>query len=249
MHMYRELKSVVFTSLLLGSSFASFASFHLNELYQTHIKDKLSFQAGFYGVEQGQSQNVKINNLIGDQFIVTNGSDINALIGLSYYKDFRSFSKFKLQYGLDVLYLMQTQVNGTIIQENFFNDFSYSYQVSHVPFYVALKAITETPKKGYELYFDGGIGPNIMITSGFGQQPLNRYTVGEQLFTGATTATFSAMAGVGLRATEIFSHPLECGYRFMYLGEGSLNINNQEVQNKLSTGQIYSNSLICSISF
>lgn len=245
--MNQKIKSVVFTSILVTSNTIVFAQVNLNELYTNHIKNKLMFQAGFYGAHQGQLQQVMINNLIGDQFTVTDNSDINALIGLGYYKDFRDFSKFKLQYGLDVLYLMQTSVNGQVIQENLFNNLSYSYKVSHIPFYAALKAITETPKKGYELYFDGGIGPNIMVTSGFNEQPLNSYTLGEQLFKGATTTRFSAMAGIGIRATEIFSHPLECGYRFMYLGEGRLNINNTEVTNQLSTGENYAHSLVCGI--
>lgn len=235
-------------ALALFSS-AIFSHEKLDKVYTNHIKDKLIFQAGFLGAYQGKNQKVFINNLIGDQFTVTDKSDINALIGLGYYLDGKQFDKFKIQYGIDVMYLMPTYVNGQVIQEELFNNLSYSYKVTNVPIYAAIKAITDTPKKAYQLYFDAGIGPNIMSISNFHEQPLNSYTLSEQLYTSSTKAAFSAMAGVGIRATEIFQRPLECGYRFMYLGQSQLAINNTEVTNHLSTGQNYSHSLVCGLTF
>lgn len=219
------------------------------QLYHDYVQNKLMFQAGFYGPHQGQNQHVAINDLIGDQFSVTQSGDINALIGLGYYLDGRQFSKIQWQYGLDVMYLIQSTVKGNVAQENLFTNLSYAYHISNVPIYAAVKAITDTPKEGYQLYVDGGIGPNIMITSGFSESPLNRSTLSEKLFKGATTTTFSAMAGVGVRTTKWMEHPMECGYRFLYLGAGRLNPNNSQVMSSLSTGQTYAHSLVCGLTF
>lgn len=220
-----------------------------NHFYQNHLKDKLIFQVGFLEAYQGKNQSVKINDLIGDAFTVTDGSNMNALIGLGYYLDARSFGPVKFQYGLDAMYLMPTSVNGQVLQEQAFDNFSYSYKVTNVPIYTAIKAITDTPRKNLQLYFDGGIGPNIISISNFNQAPLNSFTIPEQLFNSSTKADFSAMIGVGLRTTEIAQRPLECGYRFMYLGQSELAINNPKVANNLSTGQSYAHSLVCGLTF
>lgn len=240
-------KNISLLMVMLLVSGLGYSESVLEQQYQKYLKDKLMIQSGFFGSHQGQEQHIPINNLNGDKFTVSGSSDINALIGLGYYNDLKEYSKLKLQYGLNVLYFIQTKVSGQVIQENIFNNLSYSYNVSHVPFYFSIKAITETHKSGYSLYLDGGIGPNVIVTSGFNEKPENNFSIPQNIFTGATHTNFSAMAGVGVRATDILSHPLECGYRFMYLGKGQLNINNTEVLNPLSTGQIYAHSLVCGL--
>ena len=55
-----------------------------------------------------------------------------------------------------------------------------------------------------------------------------------------------------LKLLDKFNHlfgerPLECGYRFFYLGQGSFNIINNQVTTALNTGNVYANALVCSV--
>ena len=67
-------------------------------------------------------------------------------------------------------------------------------------------------------------------------------------YSGRTTAAFSAMAGVGIQMNNVFGHaPLECGYRFFYLGQGNFNKLSNQLINTLSTGNSYANALLCTL--
>ena len=56
------------------------------------------------------------------------------------------------------------------------------------------------------------------------------------------------MAGIGLRLNNIFDKaPLECGYRFFYLGQGQLKMNDNQLLNTVKTGNTYANAIICSV--
>jgi len=72
--------------------------------------------------------------------------------------------------------------------------------------------------------------------------------VPDNAFSSHNNVTFTAMAGVGLKLNNIFGRaPLECGYRFFYLGQGDLSKNTDQLLNTLKTGNNYANALICSV--
>jgi len=67
-------------------------------------------------------------------------------------------------------------------------------------------------------------------------------------FVNKTTTEFSATAGASLNFDHVFGDaPLECGYRFFYLGQGSFNVINDQVKNTLKTGTVYANAVMCSV--
>ncbi|MFI4957259.1 MAG: hypothetical protein ACHQAX_08645, partial [Gammaproteobacteria bacterium] len=61
-----------------------------------------------------------------------------------------------------------------------------------------------------------------------------------------TTTVFSAMAGVGVKKM-LDGVSLELGYRFFYLGEGSLEPRTDQILDDLSTGPVYVNALMLTI--
>ena len=65
-----------------------------------------------------------------------------------------------------------------------------------------------------------------------------------------TTTAFSATAGIGIKLNNVIKTiPLECGYRFFYLGKGHLNTLSDQVLNTLKTGDDYANAIICAVTF
>ena len=74
-------------------------------------------------------------------------------------------------------------------------------------------------------------------------------TIPDNTYSGrTTTATFSAMVGVGIQMNNIFGRvPLECGYRFLYLGQGSFNKLSDQLINRLNTGNSYANIMLCTL--
>ena len=51
-----------------------------------------------------------------------------------------------------------------------------------------------------------------------------------------------------IKLNHIFGEaPLECGYRFFYLGQGDFNVLTNQVLTTLNTGTAYANAVICSI--
>ena len=92
------------------------------------------------------------------------------------------------------------------------------------------------------------IGVDFMQTSHYKETPFNSDAVPRDNYAPHTQETFTAMAGIGLRIHHVFGEaPLECGYRFFYLGQGHLHINNDLYQNQLKTGNNYANALLCSV--
>ena len=111
------------------------------------------------------------------------------------------------------------------------------------------KSTIDLKSPTYALTLDGGIGPNFMHTSGFNETSIpGGYTNPQNIFSSNTTTTFSATVGAGIKVKQFFGQaPLECGYRFFYLGQGHLNVIDNQALNKLNTGQAYANAIICSI--
>jgi hypothetical protein len=213
-------------------------------------KSRFSVQLGWFDASQGHSEDIKIEGLIGDNFYsVGPSSSSSGMVGLGYYLEGPDVSRFSMAYGINALYLAKTTVSGTVVQEQLFENLAYHYSLTNWPVYFAAKA---TDKHRFNdkinVVLESGIGLNLIQSSAFYESPLDESTIPDTIFAGQTTAAFSAMVGVGLKFNNVFGQaPLECGYRFMYLGQSHLKSLSDQVLNPLSTGQSYANALICSI--
>lgn len=208
-----------------------------------------TLQAGGYWSTQGKAQHIDIESLIGDEFTVTRHHDSNGLVGLGYFVDGHSLERIQLSYGVNFFYLPKTSVSGTVVQEDLFTNLSYGYGVTHYPLYAAVKAKTSLPISRLALTLDAGVGPNFMHTGGFVEHSLDGgITIPDNAFSGHTSTTFSATAGVGLQLAKVFGEmPMECGYRFFYLGQGRLSKNTDQIINNLHTGSAYANAVLCAV--
>lgn len=206
------------------------------------------FQVGGYWSSQGEGQKINIKGLIGDYFSVTKRSDSSGLVGLGYFLDGQENRLFNMSYGINAFYLANTSVKGYVTQENIFTNLSYEYNVSHFPIYLAAKSTIKTNSPKYSVTIDAGIGPNFMTTGGFKEYSLDSMTVPDSAFSSNTSTTLSVMAGAGIKINQVLgSAPLECGYRFFYLGQGNFSKNTGQLLNTLSTGNSYANGLMCSV--
>lgn len=213
-------------------------------------RGQLVFQFGGFSVMQGRAQLIGIDGLIGDYFNVTSHQDQNILLGVGYFLDGVNKERFRVQFGINAFYLANTEVQGTIDQEILFTNLSYRYAITHVPIYLTAKTIVPVNDK-YDITIDLGLGPNFMQTSSFSESSLDGgITIPEQVFNGQLNIAFSASAGIGFRINKLIgSLPLELGYRFLYLGQGSLAKTSSQLSNNLNTGNSYANALVISTSF
>ncbi|WP_412754884.1 hypothetical protein [Legionella donaldsonii] len=211
-------------------------------------KGQKILQLGGYLNHSGKTQFIGIEDLIGDRFTVSKHHDGNLVVGLGYLFNHPVKKAIQLSYGINVFYLTKTQVKGQVIQEDLFENLAYKYGLSHVPVYAAAKASIDNPANHYGITFDSGIGVNILTTSSFHEESLDGITLPDHAFSGHSQVTFSAMAGFGVKMNNVFGHaPLECGYRFFYLGQGKFKKQTNQLLNNLSTGPSYANALICSV--
>ena len=205
-------------------------------------------QLGGYWSIQGQAQHINLQDLVGDEFTITNHKGSNGLVGWGYFVDGQEKERFNMVYGINAFYLAKTAVTGNVIQENLFTNLSYQYNVTHYPVYAVAKAIIKAKSAKHALTLDVGIGPNFMRTSGFNESPLDGITIPDNIFSSRTTTTFTATIGAGFRFNQVFGElPLECGYRLFYLGQGHFNKQTSQVVNTLNTGPNYANAVMCSI--
>ncbi len=233
------------SKIILATALLNFASSSFSfDLKQGHAV----VQLGGFISSPGKSQHIDIVDLIGDQFTVTNHQNSNALVGLGYFIDGPVQPAFNLAYGINAFYLGKTSVNGNIIQENLFTNLAYRYDISNLPIYAAAKATIPTKNSRVAATLDAGIGPNFITTRNYRDSPLDNITLPDNAFSEHTQTTFSATAGIGVKINRVFGeHPLECAYRFFYLGQGQLAKNNSQLLNTLNTGNTYANALLCSI--
>lgn len=217
------------------------------------LKNKLThgrpvLQLGGYWSNQGQAQHINIDGLIGDDFTITTGHASNGLVGLGYYIDGQEKDLFNMAYGINAFYLAKTSVSGNVIQENLFTNLAYGYHVTHYPVYAIAKSIVKTKSSKYAITVDAGIGPDFMTAGGFKEQSLDGITLPDNAFSSRTSTVFSATAALGIKFNNVFGKaPLECGYRFFYLGQGNFNKQTNQLVNTLTTGNNYANALICAV--
>ncbi|OCH99129.1 hypothetical protein A8135_07680 [Legionella jamestowniensis] len=208
----------------------------------------LVFQVGGYWSSQGKAQHINIDGLIGNDYTVTKHHDSNGLVGLGYFIDGQNLGRVQWSYGVNGFYLPKTNVSGTVVQETLFTNLAYTYHLTHYPVYAVVKAKTDMPLARFPLTVDAGIGPNFMHAGGYNEHPLDGNSIPDNAFARHTTTTFSATAGVGVQLAQIFGQlPLECGYRFFYLGEGHFSKKTDQLLNTLHTGTVYANAVVCSV--
>jgi hypothetical protein len=205
-------------------------------------------QLGFFGLSGVKAQNINIQDLIGNQYSVKNNDSTNGLVGIGYYVDGLEKENLQLSYGVTGYYMGKTAVTGYITQEHLFTNLAYQYDIQNAPVYLAAKAKIKNNTDRFNIIFDAGIGPNFMKTSHYNEGPLTNYSQPDNAFTAHNNVAFSAMGGVGIRLNNVFGKaPLECGYRFFYLGQGQLHANNPLLLNTINTGETYANALVCSV--
>ena len=225
-----------------------FASYlpSLNDLKHGHVV----VQAGGFIASQGMSQDINIQGAIGNQYDFSNKSSGsgNGLVGLGYYVNGFTKERYALSYGINAFYLANTAVSGNITQEHTFTNLSYQYNIQHIPVYLDAKTLINTNNDKYKVTLDAGLGPNFMQTSHYNETQLTSYSLPDAAFGHYNNVAFTATLGIGLRFTNLFKKvPLECGYRFFYLGQGQLAANTNQLLNTLKTGNTFANALLCSI--
>jgi hypothetical protein len=243
----KQSRLLCFTSVLfIGLNHTAFADIAFWERLRPP-QAKFLLQVGGFNATQGKSQNVAITGLIGDRFSVTKQNDQNVLLGLGYFIPGFERNPYHVLFGLNAFYFAPTTVKGTIYQEHMFNNLSYQYKTTSYPIYLAAKGLIDTHNDRYTITVDAGLGPNILSTSQFSESSLDGITLPDNAFKGNTSAVFSATVGVGVQFNKVFGQkPLECGYRFFYLGQNNFNKQTNQISN-LSTGNIYVNALMCSV--
>lgn len=241
-----NIKSFSYRSLFIAYS-ALIAS-----IYPQKALAKISggpvVEVGWFTANQGKSQHINIEGLIGDDFSVTKSSDQNFLLGLGYYFNGLDRSRISLLYGINAFYLAPTEVKGKVTQENLFTNLSYKYSRTNYPIYFTTKSLIHCNKR-FDVVLNLGLGPNIVNVWGFKEKSLDEgITIpDENTFSGNTTVAFSAVAGLGWRINVLKKLSFEINYRFFYLGEGKFRKNNDQIKNNLHTGNSYANALLFSI--
>lgn len=240
------LFSCLGSPLAFASQFSAISDSFISSVKRGHAV----LEVGVYQGTQGKSQHINIDSLIGDNFTVSDHQDTDGLIGLGYFIDGQSYRATKFSYGINAFYLARTTVSGNVVQENLFNNLSYQYNLTNYPVYAMVKTTTDFDTGKLALIVDAGIGANFMHVYGFNETSLDGgITIPEKPFSSNTTTNFSATIGAGLKINHALGkYPVELGYRFYYLGEGNLDINNSQVINHLKTGNAYANAFIISVS-
>lgn len=238
--MLMKLKRFFYVVFSLSFSYSVFA-FDLRH-GEVHV------QAGGFVSNQGTEQNINIIDLIGNQYTVHNHNHSNGLFGIGYFIPGLERDQFNLLYGINGFYMGNTSVSGTIVQEHLFTNLAYNYKIQNTPLYAAVKANIKSNSELYNVILDAGIGPNFMRTSEYSETPLDIFTIPDNAFRGQNQTTFSATAGISIRLNQFLGKaPVEFGYRFYYLGRGQLQINNSQIVNTLTTGDVYANAIMCAV--
>lgn len=211
---------------------------------------ELGFSAGYFKANQGKTQHINIQGLVGNTYTTDRSNDGNYLLGLGYLINGGDYNYINMSYGLKAFYLAKTDVSGVIFQEDFFDNLSYKYSITQVPVYAMARAMTNPFNSRYALTLDGGIGLNVLHTSNYKEYSLdNGITLLDHAFYGKTKTVFSATGGIGVRINNVIdSLALELGYRFFYLGQGYLNQRTSQILDHLKTGNSYANAIVVTAS-
>lgn len=208
---------------------------------------EIPLQLGVVGLNQGESQFVGIQNAVGNRYTVNSSPNTSALLGIGYFVPGPSKTAPFLDLGLNVFYIFESTVKGTVVQELVNSNLAYQYDVTHIPIYAMAKTHWGDPYGPINLIADAGIGVNILKTSDYKESELFAPSQLDNAFSGETSTQFSATLGAGLRLNKLFDGmPVDISYRYFYLGKGELNKNNNQIVNNLSTGNIHAHALVIS---
>ncbi|MBP6917650.1 MAG: hypothetical protein KBB94_01895 [Legionellaceae bacterium] len=235
-------KKPTYISQLSSSSYKTVA-----EQFKTG-RMQFGLLAGGYRGTQGTGQHVAIKGLVGDYYSVTNPTAGGGIVGLSYYIKSLALDnpEYELQYSISSFFLSSSTVAGYVTQENIVTNLKYQYNIYNIPGYLGVKLTKLNEDSRVNVAFDLGLGVNKIKTSVFYETSLTSYTLPDLFFTSGNSYEFSMMTGIGLRLENAFGkNPLECGYRFFYLGQGQLDPTNTLISKGLKTGQNYANVFAC----
>jgi hypothetical protein len=203
---------------------------------------------GGFQSKQGKAQFIGIDGLIGNDYTLTQSHDMNVMIGLGAYHQVFHPHNVEILIGLDGYYFAKTYVKGNVIQEKLFENLNYRYSITNLPIYAATKFLLNN-NVNWNFTLDLGIGPNLLTTQNIHEHSLDGgVTLPDNAFSGSSRVVLSGMAGVGIKFNHFFKKlPLECGYRFFYLGQGQLSKNTSQLNDNLKTGKVYANAILCTI--
>ena len=234
--------------------------FFIHSCFAFDFKEgEIPLQLGLFQAKEGMPQLIRIQGLLGNQYTTTDDSGSNGLVGigyllpvkeetLSHYANLFHLSNFS--YGVNAFYLGKTTVKGVILQEQTFSNLSYQYDVSNVPIYAVVRGEMLNAANKVGLVLHAGIGPNITMLRNYQEASLDGgMTVLNHSFYSNTNTTFSAMGGVGVAIHDLIPNvklPIECAYRFFYLGQSALNKRTNQIINSLETSQAYAQAIVCS---
>jgi hypothetical protein len=140
----------------------------------------------------------------------------------------------------------RTKTSGKIFQELMFPNLSYEYNISHFSIYATTKMQTMNFNPAYDMNVNVGVGPNFISSYKYHEKSLDSATLLNNSFANHTTTNLSFNIGVGIKMHKLLDNqPLECGYKFFYLGEGSLKKNNSQILNRLKTGNLHASAITC----
>lgn len=235
--LYKNGMIATFAALLTSTSVWSL---NLNDAHSL-------IQLGGFMTSKDTPQNIGINDLNGDRYFVNKHTDGNVLVGLGYLIDGLSFQRFSLSYGVNAFYLAKTNVNGTIEQEHLYTNLAYRYNISHLPVYANAKATIKNNNEWYAVTLDAGVGPNFMKQNNYYDYSIDGgITLPDHAFEGHLQTKFSSTAGIGIKINRAINQkPLECGYRFFYLGAGQLNRRTNQLLNALDSGNNNAHAIVC----
>lgn len=219
-------------------------------MYPTPSDDiEFPLHVGVFNARIGKNQHIPVKDLDGDEFYVNSNNDTNVLFGAGFFMNKLWDTYPEMSFGVDVFYLGNAQTKGYIDWERIFRNVAYSYRTYYIPIYYDVK-YKYVFQPGKSLVFDVGIGPDVIVTNSYREWALDPNAVPDNVYKGTTRAAFSVTAGVGVRLDNIIlnKYPVEFGYRFFFLGQGSLKARDSDVfQNELKTGQNYAHSFVVSV--
>lgn len=209
---------------------------------------ELEFFAGGGWIRESTSQFVLIDGLIGDNFSVSQPSKAHGLIGLALDIDGPDIEteQFKLQYQISSVFVPNSAVNGLVTQEKLVTNLSYAYNVYSIASFLGLKATSKPFARNFYLTGDLGLGFNYIFSKQFREFMLVPYAVPDNIFayTSNKEIDFAVSTGIGIKIKILVPKMyLTAGYRFLYLGQGSLPSTNTLVHTSLQTGYGYFNAI------
>ncbi|MCH9717356.1 MAG: hypothetical protein K0U52_09780 [Gammaproteobacteria bacterium] len=232
--------------LLCGSfylaSHASIANTSSNAEVHTNL------HLGVSQVLTGKAQDVPANLLSPTKYTTFSKNNWSGLVGLAVLKKVYASERYDFNYGVSMFYLFKQPVSGEIFQAGLFNNLGYAYTVQNLPVYLSGKTSIDIPNREQKVVVDVGVGPNIMKVNEYHESRINPATRPDNAFKKNISAEFSTTVGIGLRFNHVLGDaPVECGYRFFYLGASELQIKNMQFMTGLSTGSSYANALACTL--